>query len=172
LIFSFIWRFASRRYTIPCPAWLGWFVELDNPFYKNNRAGIIIQHLELTQGMKVLDLGCGPGRLTIPMAEAVGEKGEVLAIDIQPKMLAKAQKKARSAKLQNIRFLQAGTGMGKPEVDYFDRALLVSVLGEIPDREAALQEIYGALKTGECYRDRNHCRSSFPNSGKGAQAGE
>ena len=37
-------------------------------------------------------------------------------------------------------------GSGKLELNYFDRALLVTVLGEITDKHAALVEVYGALK--------------------------
>jgi ubiquinone/menaquinone biosynthesis C-methylase UbiE len=50
--------------------------------------------------------------------------------------------------VSNIRFLQAGVGEGKLESNAFDRALLVTVLGEIPDRQAALAEIFRALKPG------------------------
>jgi ubiquinone/menaquinone biosynthesis C-methylase UbiE len=98
--------------------------------------------------MKVLDAGCGPGRLTVPAARRVGDQGEVVAVDIQPGMLARARDKARAAALTNIRFLQAGVGEGKLGRNRFDRALLVTVLGEIPDREAALKEIFEALKPG------------------------
>jgi ubiquinone/menaquinone biosynthesis C-methylase UbiE len=98
--------------------------------------------------MAVLDVGCGPGRLTIPIAEKVGQLGQVVAMDIQPGMLQRVQEKARAANLSNIRFLEAGAGAGKLGRDQFDRALLVTVLGEIPKPEPALSEIFNALKPG------------------------
>lgn len=145
---GFAWRFASRRYSLPCPVWLRWLVELDNPFTETNRSDVIVQHLDLQPGMKVLDIGCGPGRLTIPAAKQVGPRGEVVAIDLQPGMLRRAQERAQAANLNNIRFLQVGVGDGKLEVSLADRALLVTVLGEIPDREAALREAFDGLKPG------------------------
>lgn len=148
MLLSIIWRFLSRRSSIPCPTWLGWLVERDNPFSKINQAATIVQHLELQEGMSVLDAGCGPGRLTIPVASKVGPSGEVVAMDIQAGMLRRTQEKAREANLTNIKFLEAGVGENKLEHDKFDRALLVTVLGEIPNREAALKEIFDALKPG------------------------
>ncbi len=145
---ALVWRIASRRHTLPCPAWLRWLVELDNPFTKTNRAAFIVGHLELEPGMAVLDAGCGPGRLTIPVAGRVGSQGTVLAMDIQEGMLARVKAKAEAAGLDNIRYLLAGVGEGRLERERFDRALLVTVLGEIPEREKALREIFAALRPG------------------------
>jgi ubiquinone/menaquinone biosynthesis C-methylase UbiE len=44
--------------------------------------------------------------------------------------------------------LHAGAGDGKTAAESFDRAFLVTVLGEIPDKIGALREIYRALKPG------------------------
>jgi ubiquinone/menaquinone biosynthesis C-methylase UbiE len=98
--------------------------------------------------MKVLDVGCGTGRVTIPIAEAVGPTGDVVAIDLQPGMLRRAQQKARAANLNYIRFLQVRAEEARLEQSHYDRAVLVTVLGEIPDREAAVQVIFDALKPG------------------------
>lgn len=148
ILVAVTWRFASRRHSIPCPVWLRWLVELDNPFTKTNRAAVIVQHLDLQPGMAVIDIGCGPGRVTIPVARQVGQQGEVVAMDIQAGMLRRAEEKAQAANLSNIRFLRAGVGDGKLGRNQFDRALMVTVLGEIPDREAALKEVFEALKPG------------------------
>ena len=142
------WRLASRRHTLPCPVWLRWLVELDNPFTQTNRAHVIIHHLDLQPGLTVLDAGCGPGRLTIPLAQQVGPDGEVVALDLQAGMLQRAQEKAAAANLANIRFREIGLGAGQLERNRYDRALLVTVLGEIPDRAGALQELFEALKPG------------------------
>jgi ubiquinone/menaquinone biosynthesis C-methylase UbiE len=147
LVIGITWRLASRRRSLPCPVWLRWFVELDNPFTRTNRAATIIEHLELEPGMAVLDIGCGPGRVAVPLAERVPQ-GEVAAVDIQEGMLRRAKEKAENAHVSNIRFVQAGAGEGKLGRDHFDRALLVTVLGEIPEQQAALQEIFDALKPG------------------------
>lgn len=148
LLIALGWRFFSRRRSLPCPVWLRWLVELDNPFAQTNRADVIIRHLNLQAGMKVLDIGCGPGRLTIPIAKQIGPQGDVVAMDIQVGMLRRAREKAQAAQLSNIQFRQVGVGTGQLERNQYDRALLVTVLGEIPDRSAALKEIFEALKPG------------------------
>ena len=148
VVVSLVWRLASNRQSLPCPSWLGWMVEMDNPFTKTNRASTIITLLDLQPGMKVLDAGCGPGRLSIPAAKAMAPQGELTALDLQPEMLARVQEKAQAAGLANLRYVQTGLGEGKLEKEYYDTALLVTVLGEIPNQAAALQEIYACLKPG------------------------
>lgn len=143
-----VWRFESTRKSLPCPVWLRWLVEMDNPFTETNRAHVIVSLLRLQPGMRVLDAGCGPGRLTLPCARVVGPQGQVTALDLQEGMLRRTQEKVSEAGLENVLFLQAGLGQGRLPVNTYDRALLVTVLGEIPDQDAALAEIYASLKPG------------------------
>lgn len=148
LLISIIWRFLSSRRSIPCPTWLSWMIELDNPFSKINRSTTIIENLNIEPGMTILDVGCGPGRLTIPIAQKISDDGKVVAMDVQKGMLSRTRKKAHAANLTNIEFLNAGIGEGKLEHNRFDRALLITVLGEVPDQVSALKESFRALKPG------------------------
>jgi ubiquinone/menaquinone biosynthesis C-methylase UbiE len=148
ILSSLIWRLASHRHQIPCPAWLGWMVELDNPFARVIHAQFVVDHLGLEPGMSALDAGCGPGRVTLPLAQAVGPHGEVLAMDVQAGMLDRVRAKVQDSGLQNVRYLQAGLGQGHLPPNHFDRAVLVTVLGEIPDQITALKALHRALKPG------------------------
>jgi len=162
---AIVWRLASRRRSLPCPVWLRWLVELDNPFTKTNRAAFIVETLSLSPGMAVLDAGCGPGRLTVPLARGVGPSGRVLAIDIQAGMLARAKAKTAAAGLANVEFLTAGLGDGALPRTCFDRAVLVTVLGEIPDRQSAFVELFQCPQAWWRPRGRRgYLRSAFPDA--------
>ncbi len=138
------WRYAARRRPLPCPA--SFAGVLDNalaPWIPPS-----LGRLELAPGMKVLDAGCGPGRLSLPMARAVGPDGSVTAVDLQPGMLQRLQKHLAGSGLANVHPILGDLTRLPLPADTFDRAVLVTVLGEIPDREAALRAIFRALKPG------------------------
>ncbi|UCE26973.1 MAG: methyltransferase domain-containing protein [Candidatus Coatesbacteria bacterium] len=142
-------RYAVGKRGKPCPASFSWI--LYNPYTRLFAgADLVIERAGIEQGMKVLDAGCGPGRLTIPAARAVGADGTVVALDVQSKMLAKVAAKTDSERLANVVTLEGGLGDGSlvGYTDEFDRALLVTVLGEVPGRAAALAEIHRSLKPG------------------------
>ncbi|MCC6156361.1 MAG: methyltransferase domain-containing protein, partial [Candidatus Hydrogenedentes bacterium] len=65
---------------------------------------------------------------------------------MQPRMLERVRARISERGVSNVMPLLSGAGDGKLPQEHFDRALLVTVLGEIPDRERALREIHGALK--------------------------
>ncbi len=141
-----IWRLAANRQSLPCPRWLGFI--LDNPLAGQEARKQILK-AGLEPGMAVLDAGCGTGRLTIPIAQQVAPDGHVLAVDIQQEMLDTVAQRVRQHGLDNVflRKLPLGEGLFH-EHGIFDRAFLTTVLGEIPNRLQALQEIYTALKPG------------------------
>jgi ubiquinone/menaquinone biosynthesis C-methylase UbiE len=139
------WRVLSAKRPLPCPTSLAGILE--NPFTARYHSAVL-SRLELSPGLRVLDAGCGPGILTTAIASAVGPLGRVLALDVQPGMIARAQARTAHAGLANVDFLVAPLGSGRLAGTLFDRALLVTVLGEIPDRPAALREIRAALKPG------------------------
>jgi FkbM family methyltransferase len=131
----------------PFSASLAWLLE--NPVARAH-ARRLIGLLDIRPGMRVLDVGCGPGRLALPVARLVGESGEVVGLDVQRRMLQRLERRAAARRLTNIRTVHAAAGRGALESDYYDLALLASVLGEIPadERQAAVDEIAEALRSG------------------------
>lgn len=97
-LISLIWRLSSMRRSIPCPTWLSKLVEMDNPLVRVHHAASIVAAADVTPGMVVLDAGCGPGRVTIPLAKAVGKDGLVVAMDLQQEMLSKVRDTGLSPK--------------------------------------------------------------------------
>ncbi|MDK2980755.1 MAG: hypothetical protein PWQ55_1102 [Chloroflexota bacterium] len=148
IIIFLVWRLASDNHSLPCPAWLGWMVELDNPIFRNDSAKVIVSHLDLQPGMQVLDYGCGPGRLSLPMARVLAPQGRVTAVDLQAEMLARVRAKAEAEQLDNITYVQADPQGAHLPDDTYDCAILVTVLGEILDQQRALREVYAVLKPG------------------------
>lgn len=147
LAVGFAWRALSRRRSLPCPPWLAPLLE--NPYVEALAGSAkLLERARVGPGMRVLDVGCGPGRLTLPAAERVGPCGEVVALDIQPGMIRRLEERITRSGCRNVRTLLGGAGEGRVERGVFDRAFLVTVLGEIPDQDAALREIHAALKPG------------------------
>lgn len=129
----------------PFPAAQSWL--LDNPITRVTTKRFV-RRLDLRPGMRVLDVGCGPGRLALPVARAVGRDGEVLAMDLQQEMLLRVQRRAVAAGLSNVRTLRAAAGAADLPPQSFDLVLLAYVLGEIPhdQRLPAMREIAFALR--------------------------
>jgi ubiquinone/menaquinone biosynthesis C-methylase UbiE len=98
--------------------------------------------------MTVLDFGCGTGRVSLPLARQLGPAGRLVAADMQQGMLARTEPRLEAGGLDNVELLLAAAGEGRLGDARFDRVLLVSVLGEIPDRVTAMAELYRALKPG------------------------
>lgn len=139
-----VWRVASTRFRLPCPSSFAWV--LSNP-YTNAVAGTtaVLNRAGIVPGMRVLDAGCGPGRITIPAAERVGPTGLVVALDVQEAMLDRVRAATRRQSLENV-VTHLG-GLESLELrGEFDRALLVTVLGEIPRRAQAMRVLFHSLK--------------------------
>jgi ubiquinone/menaquinone biosynthesis C-methylase UbiE len=141
------WRLLSRRRILPCPSSFIWLLE-NRIVERVAGSAALIEQAGIQPGMKVLDAGCGSGRLTIPLARRVGAHGEVVAVDVQPSMLSKLKERLEQQNVANVRLIQGALGTGVVTDGDFDRAFLITVLGEIPDQASALGEIYEQLKPG------------------------
>jgi len=111
----------------------------------------LLDKVGIAAGMRVLELGPGPGFFTIEAAKRLGNSegpGTLYCLDIEPAMIARAKNKVTRYGLKNIA-LMLGNGECLPFKDAsFDLAYLVTVLGEIPDKDQALKELNRVLRPG------------------------
>ncbi|HMK46982.1 MAG TPA: methyltransferase domain-containing protein [Methanocella sp.] len=120
---------------------------LSDPQYKSGVK--LVDMLGLSEGDRVLDLGCGTGRLTLYAAGKVGPAGKVVGIDPAPPRIEIARKKLASRSPTNIEFNVRGSddleGFAR---DQFHVAYLSSVLNWIPDKNTTIRELFRILKPG------------------------
>jgi ubiquinone/menaquinone biosynthesis C-methylase UbiE len=108
-------------------------------------AAFFLPHLR--PGLRLLDCGCGPGSITIGLAEVVAA-GEVVAVDIAEAQLAAARALASERGVGNIRF-QLGSIYELPLPDAsVDAAFAHNVLEHLRAPEAALAELHRVLRPG------------------------
>ena len=89
---------------------------------------------EAKAGDKVLDIGCGPGRLVLAACERVGQSGEALGIDPSAQMVALATRKAAKAGL-SARFIHAAAEALPFDDGYFDAVTSSLVIHHIPGED-------------------------------------
>lgn len=99
----------------------------------------LVELSALQPGQRVLDVGCGTGSVLLPAATAVGERGEVIGIDLSEGMLAQCRRRVDAAGLSNAT-LRVGDAE-RPDVASasIDVVLAGLVLFFLPDPLAALR---------------------------------
>jgi SAM-dependent methyltransferase len=107
-----------------------------------------MQTFGVREGDTVLELGPGPGYFSIEASQAVGPTGRVLCVDLQAGMLSVLAERLREAGATNARPVLGDATRLPLATASCDRAYLVTVIGEIPDRPAALRELRRVLKQG------------------------
>jgi ubiquinone/menaquinone biosynthesis C-methylase UbiE len=102
------------------------------------------------EGMTALDVGCGPGFFTIPMAQLVGSTGRVIAADVQDGMLRLLKEKIEGTEVETRITLHKCDADGIGVSDPVDFVLLFYMAHEIPNQEPFFREIAGILRpTGQ-----------------------
>lgn len=101
------------------------------------------------RGMTVADLGCGPGYLTLPAAQAVGENGKVYAVDSDERHISVVRARAAGNGFSNVEAHQSSAAdIGYIPDSATDLVLAKGLLCCMLDHEGALREIRRILKPG------------------------
>lgn len=108
----------------------------------------LIKALDIKGGMTVADVGAGSGYHTFMIAPLVGEKGKVIASDIQQEMLDMVTKKAKAQKVTNVETVKGTTTDPKLPAGKVDLILLVDVYHEFEFPFEMTEKMVDALKPG------------------------
>ncbi|AMV23170.1 putative methyltransferase YcgJ [Gemmata sp. SH-PL17] len=108
----------------------------------------LIKSLEIKEGMVVADVGAGSGYHTFMIAPLVGEKGKVIASDIQQEMLDLVTAKAKKQKVTNIETVKGTATDPKLPAGKVDLILMVDVYHEFEHPFEMAEKLVEALKPG------------------------
>ena len=142
-----LWRYAARHWSLPCPAALGWLLE-SGLRERLAPTPLILEHMGVRAGMWVLEVGPGVGYMTVPVARQLGGEGRLVAVELQPEMARRVRERIAAAGVENVDVRDGDVTTASLEPFAYDLAFLVTVLGEIPNRDLAIAQIRDALKPG------------------------
>jgi ubiquinone/menaquinone biosynthesis C-methylase UbiE len=132
-----------------CPWWLGPLLAspLRRLLYKPEE--MLSGYIE--SGMTVLDVGCGMGFFSLPIAGMVGTTGKVICIDLQEKMIDGLKKRAVKAGVSDridARICKTDKLDLEDMSGRVDFVLACALMHEVPDKERLLNEIFRVMKKG------------------------
>jgi len=124
----------------------GWLERAERE--EEEKPALLHKALQLKPGDVVADVGAGSGYHTFRMAKLVGDKGKVLAVDIQQEMLDMINKKAKRTKRKNVETVLGAETDPKLPPESCDLILLVDVYHEFSHPYEMTQAMVKALKPG------------------------
>lgn len=110
----------------------------------------LIEKTGISAGQRVADLGCGSsGHFTFPLAEKVGEKGLVYAVDVVKTSLNVVEKRKKSENIENIKTVWSDLEIFKAtdiDNESLDTALLLNTIYQAKKTSELLREAYRIVK--------------------------
>lgn len=113
--------------------------------------GLPTEAADLKPGQSVLDLGSGAGNDAFIARRAVGEKGEVIGVDMTPEMIRKSRENLAKLGYGNVAFRLGELEALPVESGTMDRVLSNCVLNLVPDKAKAFSEIHRVLRPGGAF---------------------
>lgn len=111
----------------------------------------VLRRLGVDFGTSVLDLCCGDGHFTVPLTHIVGGLGKVMAVDLDPNMIAKAKRRADRAGVGSgaIRWIECDAcHLHDVLPSAPDYVLIANTFHGCPDKPQLAREVFNALKPG------------------------
>jgi protein-L-isoaspartate O-methyltransferase len=115
---------------------------------KEEEPATLVKALDIKPGMVVADVGAGSGYHAFLLSPLVGEKGKVIASDIQPQMLKLIREKAKQKKVTNVEAVNGTETDPKLPAGGVDLILMVDVYHEFSHPFEMTEKMVDALKPG------------------------
>jgi ubiquinone/menaquinone biosynthesis C-methylase UbiE len=165
LVLYTVARIVRAFYRFPMPQFAANLI--DNPLRRRIQPPdeTALRH-GLEAGMTVLEVGPGNGTYTLAAARRVGQQGHVVAIDIEPRMIERVQRRIEAEGVTNIEVRVADVYDLPFDDGTFDAIYMIAVIGEIPEPARAMQEFHrvlsptGTLAFSELLWDPDYPRAS------------
>ena len=108
----------------------------------------LLEYSQVRAGQTILDIGTGTGHLAIAAAQAVGNQGQVIGVDISSGMLEHACRKANVLGLRNIEFQLADAEAFPYPRNHFEHILCANTFPWLENKLAILQQWHQSLRPG------------------------
>ena len=112
------------------------------------RPDLLIDSLGIQPGQIVADIGAGSGYFTRRLSAKVGQEGRVMAVDIQPEMLAILRRSLTAAGISNVTMILGKETSPNLPPNSVDLVLMVDVYHEFSFPHEMMTQIHSALKPG------------------------
>lgn len=144
IVFHTIIRIARHFYKFPMPQFMANVI--DNPLRHRIQPPVETPARHgIEPGMTVLEVGPGNGTYSVATARRVGDRGKVVTIDIEPRMIERVRRRAQAEGVDNIEAKVANV-YDLPFADGFSDAIyMIAVIGEIPEPDRAMREFHRLL---------------------------
>ncbi len=111
----------------------------------------LVQSLNIRPLFKIVEFGCGIGKITLELARQAGPEAKIYGVDVQKDLLINMLREAKQNKLNNLYAVWGDLdklGGSKLPDAQFDMVLIVNTLFQLENKDIALKEAFRILKPG------------------------
>jgi ubiquinone/menaquinone biosynthesis C-methylase UbiE len=126
----------------------------------------LLKDCGIEKGMRVLDVGCGSGDVSVMVSELVGDSGEVVGFDISENAVTAARNTVNDKQISTVKVIQADVNELPDNIGVFDAVIGRRVLMYLSDSTQSINRLLPYLKTkGKMIFQESDCMASSFHAG-------
>lgn len=138
---------AFRLLPFPTPSWVG--AVFGSPLSIRVTPPVtVLSRMGIRPGMTVLEVGAGPGHLSLVVARLLLPGGRLICVDIAPEIIEALRLRVLESDIDNVETHVALAEKLPASIAGVDLVLFVAVLGAVRGKQSALAEAFRVLKPG------------------------